>query len=69
MSGPCLQPIVERIDRAELAQIEARLLKLNKDWEEVVFGCQSVNQQTGQCISGASNFRKPRFAVWIGYDF
>jgi hypothetical protein len=41
----------------------------NKGWEEVVFGCQTVNQQTGACISGASDFRKPRFAVWIGYDF
>jgi hypothetical protein len=41
----------------------------NKDWEEVVFACQGVSQQTGQCISGAADFRKPRFAVWIGYDF
>jgi hypothetical protein len=41
----------------------------NKGWEEVVFGCASVDNQTGQCISGAADFRKPRFAVWIGYDF
>jgi WD40 repeat protein len=41
----------------------------NNDWEEVVFACTSLNQATGQCINGASDFRKPRFAVWIGYDF
>jgi hypothetical protein len=41
---------------------------LNKGWEEIVFGCQSLNQQS-QCVSGAADFRKPRFAVWIGYDF
>ena len=23
----------------------------------------------GKCISSANDFRKPRFAVWIGYDF
>ena len=31
----------------------------NKDWEDVVFAADG----------GSSNFRKPRFAVWIGYDF
>ena len=31
----------------------------NKDWEDVLFATQG----------GSSNFRKPRFAVWIGYDF
>jgi hypothetical protein len=40
----------------------------NKDWENVVFGCVGV-APSGQCISGAEEFRKPRFAVWIGYDF
>jgi hypothetical protein len=40
----------------------------NKGWEEVVFGCQSLSS-SGQCVSGAADFRKPRFAVWIGYDF
>jgi len=40
----------------------------NKDWEDVVFACTSTTQ-TGACISGANDFRKPRFAVWIGYDF
>jgi hypothetical protein len=41
---------------------------LNRDWEDVVFACSSVTA-SGQCISGAADFRKPRFAVWIGYDF
>jgi hypothetical protein len=40
----------------------------NKDWEDVVFACTST-AANGQCISGAEDFRKPRFAVWIGYDF
>jgi hypothetical protein len=40
----------------------------NKDWENVVFACTSTTA-AGQCISGADDFRKPRFAVWIGYDF
>jgi outer membrane protein assembly factor BamA len=31
----------------------------NKDWEDVVFAS----------AGGSSAFRKPRFAVWIGYDF
>ena len=31
----------------------------NKGWEDVVFAA------TG----GSSTFRRPRFAVWIGYDF
>jgi WD40-like Beta Propeller Repeat len=31
----------------------------NKDWEDVVFADQG----------GSAKFRKPRFAVWIGYDF
>ena len=31
----------------------------NKDWEDVVFAGNG----------GSSAFRKPRFAVWIGYDF
>jgi hypothetical protein len=40
----------------------------NNDWEEVVFACQGIDAR-GSCISGAEDFRKPRFAVWIGYDF
>jgi outer membrane protein assembly factor BamA len=31
----------------------------NKDWEDVVFAANG----------GSSEFRNPRFAVWIGYDF
>jgi Tol biopolymer transport system component len=40
----------------------------NKDWEDIVFACTST-AANGSCISGADDFRKPRFAVWIGYDF
>jgi outer membrane protein assembly factor BamA len=32
---------------------------LNKDWEDVRFAADG----------GSREFRKPRFAVWIGYDF
>jgi WD40 repeat protein len=31
----------------------------NKEWEDVLFAAQG----------GSGEFRKPRFAVWIGYDF
>jgi hypothetical protein len=31
----------------------------NKDWEDVLFAANG----------GSSSFRKPRFALWIGYDF
>ena len=31
----------------------------NKDWEDVIFAGDG----------GSAKFRKPRFAVWIGYDF
>jgi hypothetical protein len=41
---------------------------LNHDWENVVFSCVSV-LPSGACVSGAEEFRHPRFAVWIGYDF
>jgi hypothetical protein len=40
----------------------------NKGWEDVVFGCTSV-ASNGACVNTAADFRKPRFAVWIGYDF
>jgi hypothetical protein len=40
----------------------------NKDWEDVMFACTTVTP-AGLCISGAEEFRKPRFSVWIGYDF
>jgi Tol biopolymer transport system component len=32
---------------------------LNKDWEDLLFAAEG----------GSSAFRKPQFAVWIGYDF
>jgi outer membrane protein assembly factor BamA len=32
---------------------------LNKQWEDVVFAADG----------GSATFRKPRFSVWIGYDF
>ena len=32
---------------------------LNKSWEDVIFASDG----------GSAAFRKPRFAVWIGYDF
>jgi hypothetical protein len=41
----------------------------NNNWEDIVFACNSVDPNSGACISGAQEFRKARFAVWIGYDF
>jgi len=41
---------------------------MNNEWENVVFACTSVDGG-GRCISSAAEWRKPRFAVWIGYDF
>jgi hypothetical protein len=40
----------------------------NQGWENVVFGCTSL-ASNGACVNTAADFRKPRFAVWIGYDF
>jgi len=40
----------------------------NQGWEDVVFGCTSV-ASNGACVNSAADWRKPRFAVWIGYDF
>jgi hypothetical protein len=39
----------------------------NKGWEDVLFAGQNGCSTTGQGCSDA--WRKPRFAVWIGYDF
>ncbi|MBI3492825.1 MAG: PD40 domain-containing protein [Acidobacteria bacterium] len=39
----------------------------NAAWEDVVFAGQNGCSVTGQGCSDA--WRKPRFAVWIGYDF
>jgi WD40 repeat protein len=41
---------------------------LNRGWEDVVFACTSLDARN-QCVSSANDWRKPRFAVWIGYDF
>jgi outer membrane protein assembly factor BamA len=39
---------------------------LNKDWENLRFAADAaLNGQT----SGSDWFRKPQFAMWIGYDF
>jgi hypothetical protein len=37
----------------------------NRDWEDVVFAPEGAAEGT----TGSRWFRKPRFAVWIGYDF
>jgi hypothetical protein len=37
----------------------------NKAWEDVVFAANGA----AEGMSGSTWFRKPRFAVWIGYDF
>jgi outer membrane protein assembly factor BamA len=36
----------------------------NRDWEDVLFA-----PAPGENGGGSAEFRKPRFAVWIGYDF
>src|SRR4051812_6789798 len=41
---------------------------MNHGWEDIVFACATVDN-SGRCVSGANEFRKARFAVWIGYDF
>jgi hypothetical protein len=41
---------------------------MNHAWEDVVFACTTIDANA-KCVSGANEFRKPRFAVWIGYDF
>ncbi len=38
---------------------------LNKDYEDYVFAYQGIQES----MSGSKWFRKPRFSVWIGYDF
>ncbi len=37
----------------------------NRDWEDVVFAQEGI--QDG--VSGSSWLRKPKFTMWIGYDF
>ena len=38
---------------------------LNKDYENYVFAYQGIQQG----MTGSKWFRKPRFSIWIGYDF
>jgi len=38
---------------------------LNKGWEDVLFAAQGASES----MSGSRWFRKPQFAMWIGYDF
>jgi len=38
----------------------------NKDWENILF---SLDENGRYRSDGSAQFRKPRFAVWIGYDF
>ena len=38
---------------------------LNKDYEDYVFAYQGITDGT----TGSKWFRKPRFSMWIGYDF
>jgi hypothetical protein len=38
---------------------------LNKDYEDYVFAYQGIQEGMG----GSKWFRKPRFSMWIGYDF
>jgi outer membrane protein assembly factor BamA len=42
----------------------------NKTWEDALFSvpCSESAGITDNC-GGSSTFRKPRFAMWIGYDF
>jgi hypothetical protein len=39
---------------------------LNKQWEDVVFGPQAAAEGIS---SGSAWFRKPKFTMWIGYDW
>ena len=39
---------------------------MNSTWEDYLFSYNAV--QAGE-TSGSKWFRKPRFSVWIGYDF
>jgi hypothetical protein len=42
----------------------------NKEWEDALFAIPCGGQfQIESSCGGSSAFRKPRFAVWIGYDF
>ena len=38
---------------------------MNRAWEDYVFSYQGISDGT----TGSKWFRKPRFTMWIGYDF
>jgi hypothetical protein len=38
---------------------------MNRDWEDYVYSYQGLSEG----MTGSKWFRKPRFSVWIGYDF
>ena len=38
----------------------------NKDWEDIVYDFQALSDGD---TSGSHWLRKPKFSVWIGYDF
>ena len=40
----------------------------NKQWEDALFAAPCSYSGEVYC-GGSSNFRKPKFSVWIGYDF
>ena len=42
---------------------------INKGWEDVVFACTARRQLRPAASVPRTSVRKPRFAVWIGYDF
>jgi outer membrane protein assembly factor BamA len=46
----------------------------NKQYEDAIFSCTATTlfdpvSNTVGCTGGSSEFRKPRFDIWIGYDF
>ena len=47
------------IGLASAFDLEAVSALFNEQWENVLFAP----------LGGSNEFRKPRFAVWIGYDF
>jgi len=41
----------------------------NRNWEDLRFAADALNQDPSGFTSGSSFFRKVRFSFWIGYDF
>ena len=40
-------------------------MPFNRDWEDVVFAQEGLAEGVG----GSAWLRKPKFTMWIGYDF